>query len=1181
MQPRRPAEGCSPPNLPVLSAPPPASPAGREKRLRRSLRSPKSPATSSPASARRSRDTGAAFRKKTAKDGDSPSKLRISKVGSQERKGTDSQNAANAGGRSGDGSEGLRGYGKDEGASGDAVDKKKETGKTNEADPPVHVVSLLEDGVTEEVLEESAPKRRSGKHHVTEEVQAESRAGGDVTEEVLAESGPRLQKGDENVTEEVLDESKPRRRSRDNNVTEEVLAEGRPKRRSAEKKVTEEGLAASKPKQERLSGDSNVTEEVLAESTSLKPSLEENITEEVLAESKPKRGSENRGSKSHTPPDKGRRRSEKAPALRRRTWTSRRAERQPSASVAREQSRSDPGKELPSIGLHAMNLAEPAPPSDAEQVSPETPRQRKRRGRMEDDESSSESGASSSPRPSPPVTHSRPYPRKRAPSPHSDDSSSDSDSDQDHSEESDSGSSDASSEPRPPRQTTKPRKRPSANGIVRKNRGKRPRAILQKQVRLHKPEDANVAKRGQGSSLIPVMKMSSETVSRFMGKEDATFEEALLHLDDKSQSRRRRGRPSKSVLKERERLSKLRDKMHVEMRALEEQRGERRQRRAMEDIAKRRKSTQKEESGSSGSSYESDRDSETPQSSPSKIPSEHDSDVTPVKNAEKVLTKPSSKESRMTAENEDCDMSMGDDEKGDPAQKKPGSASFARFKNKKTPSPKQTDQEAEPGPTTEMRLASDKGDEVSAEQYSQSDKDEEEEKGSSMIHKGSGMRKKRNNQTDYMVNPSGRPRAVKGPRKSAVQRALVSSAGGKSMPAFAAGGGKTLPRYTPDRKRKERTSCFASLGRGERDTKRRRGRQTSILDSPRDARNERIVALSDCGKSKTLPGNLNSQDKGSGGHEAHGDGADGQMDGDTLAAHKALEEKDHMIVSLRGEMAQMQDKLDKESSRALELEEALGLGINMQGPSASEVAKMSTKLIELEAQVAERDQQLSERDDRLREKAAAMKGFLYQIKRLEAQVSAASVAMGGASGAGSASGALQAAMWRAAELEGVLSERDAELEGLRKETWEGKGVTEEELRGHATEVAKLSASLSEKERHVARLQAQLRERDGAAEEQLKANLSCIAELEVALGEKSRRLERAGTQDVEVGEGEEVEEVVRAGLVKVAELEAMVEERDERIGSLEMQVERHATVLKNSVKANRNLQQKLYAVNRVR
>lgn len=1149
MQLRRLAEGGCPPNLPVLSDLPPVSPAGREKRLRRSTRNPKLPATSSPASGRRTRDTGSASRKKTGKDGDSLSKLRMPKAGAQGRKGVDSETAADTGGKSGGGSEWPRGDGKDEGASGNAVDKTKGIGKTNKVAPPV-AVSLPEDGVTEEVLEESRPKRRSGKRRMAEKVLSQSGAGGDVTEAFLTASRPRQGPEDENVTEEVLDGSKPRRRSGESNVTEEVLAEGKPKRRSAERNAMEELLTESKSKQRRRRGEDNVMEGFLAESTRKKPLLEENVTEEVLAESKPKRGSGNTGAKSHTPPDKVRHRSEKAPA--RRGPASRKAERHPSASVAGKQTPSDPRKELPSIGLHAMNLADPAPPSDVELVSPETPGQQKRIVKMEDDESSSESDASSSLRPSVLVTHSRPYPGKRAPSPHSDDSSSDSDADQDDSEESDSGSSDASSEPLPPRQTTKPRKRPSANGTVQKNRGKRPRAIPQEQVRPHESEDAQVAKHGPGSSPVPVMKMSSATVVSFMGREDATFGEALLFLDDKIKSLRRRGRPSKSALKEREWLGELRHKIGHEICALEEQRGKCRQTCAIEDGTKRRKSRQKEESRSSGSSYESDGDSEPPQSSPSKVPREHDSDVTPVKNVTTVLTKPSDNEARMAREKDDGDMPMADDEKRDPAQKKPGSASFARFKNKKTPSPKETDQEAWLGTATEMRLDAGEEGEVSLEEHSQSDKGEEVEKGSSLAHKGSDVPNKGHNQKGSMLNPSGRPRAVKGPRKLPVQRALVPSVGGKGMSALAVGGGKTLPRYGPDRKRRERASYFASLGRGEPDTKRRRCRQTSPLDSPRDPRNGRNASLSEDVKSKTLPGTAKPQGTGSGGHEAQGDGADVEMDGDTLATHQALVEKDSMIAGLREQIAQVPDELGMESRRALQLEEMLGLDVNIQAPSASEFATKSAKLTELEAQLAERDQELSERDDQLREKAAAMKGFLDQIKRLEAQVSALLAAEEiDLSTAGSATGVLQVAVSRAAELEAVLSERNAELEGLRKEARDDKGAAEKELRAHVTQVAKLSASLAEKERHVARLQVQLRERDTAAEEQLKANLGCIAELEVALGENSRRLERATTFDAEVGEGAETEELVRVGVMKVADMEGQVEERDDRIGRLEM------------------------------
>lgn len=1021
-------------------------------------------------------------------------------------------------------------------------------------------------------------KTKSRDGPVTEEILEQSEAPENITEEIIKQKAPKRQAGVQSVSEEELDGSPERMQRHKNNVTEEVL---------------DEGEAKSRADQPHTTAEARVNDEL--------------ITEEVLEEGESRHRSVSSRQKSIKSPEKVRRRSGKSlPDDSLPTKTAKSS----SGIASRERSRSVSQKDLPSIGLHAMRfVTDLNAPSEDEQDTRKTSR-RRRTKKKKNYKSSSESDASSSEQHSTPTSRPKQHSqRKRAA--RDTNAQSGSDLDEEDSDESGSEYSSSSSEPRPPPPRLKPRKRPSSNGVVRRSLGKRPRVLIsQKQISPRKSEGTQ--KNASSAGLVETMR--SATAAAVMGRDDATIPEALQWLEGMIRARRRRGRPSKSAVRERERLGRQRDQLRRELRVIEEQRGDRRRTRKPGDRKVHAQTAEKDDSSSSSSCSESENDS-TPEPSPIKSARETDSQVNTVKGVDHSATKSveqgigkdelksvdATRDSSAVKEStksklghhkdeakdaDETDKSKGshdkdakekdsdgsnlargseeptagkekdvakvaavaanEDEMDDDddvvmvvsptptvrasgvAVKKPGNSSFSRFKGRKSPSPNMKLEDPASGLDANVDLNANSSKAAAGMPEKSATGSDEEGKADIVGEVENGG--ERGHVRDSVQNSESRPLqrrtwAVKHPRKPAVRRTVDDPTGEKKGELSGPDGGSTVREDRRDRKRRERTASFAKLQKGEPNKKRRRG----------DAEGGGMLVSKEMKDARTCD--------------------------ESLSMHRMLEEKDKLIVGLREEMGDMQDKLDRALKRVGELE---------NGQAGKESVK---RIGELERELAEKERMIGERDDEVREKGAATKGFLAQIKCLEAELAS----KGGKRGSSSdgSGGQVESALLRIAELDRVAMERQAEVERLREEMKRGHGGNEAERRKQATKVAGLEAGLAEKERQVERLQGLLRERDGSSEEQLRANLACIAELEIALGEKTRLLEMSGGGHVGGAEGE----IVGRDVLRIAELEGLVEERGKMVERLKEQIRTHATVLKGAVKANRKLQQKLYAVNR--
>lgn len=149
---------------------------------------------------------------------------------------------------------------------------------------------------------------------------------------------------------------------------------------------------------------------------------------------------------------------------------------------------------------------------------------------------------------------------------------------------------------------------------------------------------------------------------------------------------------------------------------------------------------------------------------------------------------------------------------------------------------------------------------------------------------------------------------------------------------------------------------------------------------------------------------------GADGEEVEDDGMPGDLNGCYVE-----------IGRLKHKLRVTEEMLRSEATRAVELEEALGLDIQIDAPSGAEFERMKSRVAEMESEIRARDKDLEEKEDVIREKNAAMRGFAEQVRELERKVEK--------SGAERAGGEQEAG--RVAQLEAVLREKEATIGRLR------------------------------------------------------------------------------------------------------------------------------------------------------
>lgn len=143
-----------------------------------------------------------------------------------------------------------------------------------------------------------------------------------------------------------------------------------------------------------------------------------------------------------------------------------------------------------------------------------------------------------------------------------------------------------------------------------------------------------------------------------------------------------------------------------------------------------------------------------------------------------------------------------------------------------------------------------------------------------------------------------------------------------------------------------------------------------------------------------------------------------------------------LIAALRTDLSAAREKLEAESTRAAELEEALGLDINVDAPSPAEIERLESRLQARDRELAERDRELTERDELIREKDQEISELVSRVGTLESKMQLADAArkdtvISGAATAQDAEEDLTANLCRIAELEAVVEDRNADLGKLR------------------------------------------------------------------------------------------------------------------------------------------------------
>lgn len=136
-------------------------------------------------------------------------------------------------------------------------------------------------------------------------------------------------------------------------------------------------------------------------------------------------------------------------------------------------------------------------------------------------------------------------------------------------------------------------------------------------------------------------------------------------------------------------------------------------------------------------------------------------------------------------------------------------------------------------------------------------------------------------------------------------------------------------------------------------------------------------------------------------------------DGESLLA--TIAECHSEITRLRSKLRKTEEMLRLETSRAAELEEALGLGAQNNEPTNSEHERLVNSLTERDRELLQREREVAERDEIIREKNAAMRGYVEQIRELEQ----------------SQEGKHSVGLEKVRELEEVIAEREVTISRLQ------------------------------------------------------------------------------------------------------------------------------------------------------
>lgn len=530
-----------------------------------------------------------------------------------------------------------------------------------------------------------------------------------------------------------------------------------------------------------------------------------------------------------------------------------------------------------------------------------------------------------------------------------------------------------SSRPMPvlPSFSTRPRERPSMNSAARRRHGKRPRPFP--------VTDSNP------KTTKPVLQLTSATAALIVGRKGATYSEALATLRAKDRKPRRRGRPSKQVLQERQKAADLRNRLREEIHELQAQ----------------RQGVQNDSRG---------RDAPAP--------------------AEMEIS-----------EDESDDYSHTDQEHSpteEPAGGHESSASDHSDHERESPCKDSADNPRhEVDSSEDDHFSSEEGMEEPVELESQEEPAADD--GSHGREKPAIIRRRPGRPRKYRKKSSG---------TAGTHERSPSDDGGRKS--------KSVTLSPLSHKRREAGSTASKEEASEPCPKKRRGRPPGTTKAAmllRDAAKFHVDKVRN-GEGMGLRSRANQPERGQSDELERNDDDESRQTGegnreqtappatpgDKIALRgrasfspQTMEQKDRTISCLRNELEQTRDKLEKETSRALELEEALGLDINAGSHSTAEYDKLAAKLAETERDLEERASELNEREDQVREKDAAIRGFMAQIKSLEAELLASKSAVGHSRGLGGPSEEyLEAHLSRVTELEAAVEEKNETIENLQR-----------------------------------------------------------------------------------------------------------------------------------------------------
>lgn len=499
---------------------------------------------------------------------------------------------------------------------------------------------------------------------------------------------------------------------------------------------------------------------------------------------------------------------------------------------------------------------------------------------------------------------------------------------------SDEGSSSSSEASIP---SKRPRKRPSCNGIVRRMQGKKPRQMPPPPSR-STTTSPKQERQSRATARSKPSKLSTPTAVKVIGKRGATITEALAELDKRASAKRGRGRPSKIELAERKRFESLKTTLQKEFVQLSSP-GKGSGVKALNTNGKEDDEASSGEELSSESSEENDEPDDVDKTNEDRNMRSRTRPIRGNKSQKSIISDASGHSNTIASKTPGIEGKKKSGEKpglNQPAGVGEKSAGSAVGKKKIPDSVKKSLREALDGKS--LSSLSDQND----LKGSPARKEQQALKGTDLK---SGTMEQNGNNVPLLVVKKRRGRPPGSKNKTSKTAKKVSFSGISKN--------KRLSANVQD----------------EELTTRRKAALLSVNESE------------------------NSDDNSRAHSDSEGNGSGRQLRKSTRRkTSKSLIQdessfliKDHVIEALRAELDLTKEKLDREASRAQELDEALGLPSKGDGNDLFKYDEMCNRISELESKVVEQQQQLSERDDTLREKEAAMKGFLEQIKSFESR----------------------------------------------------------------------------------------------------------------------------------------------------------------------------------------------------